>query len=499
MRLMFAVLALSMSVSALAAINVSEVNNKLKASGARWYARSSWVSELSPAQQKRLMGARDVVVNSLDYSEAYNKSMTYESVDWRNMNGVNWLGSVMNQGNCGSCVAFSTIATLEAQTAISMNAPWLRPSFSPQALFACGGGACDMGWYTDSGASHVKSKGVLDNACAPYTMGSDGKDVSCSNFCANQTERTYKHVTGTYKPSGGWGSNSIQAVKDALKKGPLVTSMTVYEDFLAYGGGIYKSTSSKSVGGHAVSLVGYNDAERYWIIRNSWAEEWGEKGFARISWDDKSGIGSSTIGFQINAAPNPIAIIVPAENDYVTGDVKVSTQSLRADDVTIKLMKNGAVVETLQSRHVNKTKSETILNTSHLDNGKYELIATSAKDASKSVIRGFTVSNAVPTMSLSMQPIDVDFSKPIKGRPEFTVVASSSPVVMQKVDFVVTDMNGRRITKRTTDVVLKNMKLGFRTNTIPNGEYYFFFRGYIPAAVKVYTVESNKVKATVAN
>lgn len=485
MRLILSTIVLSLSFSALA--------------DTTWFKRSSWVSELSSAQQKRMMGNRDVVKNNLDYSEAYSKSMTYESVDWRNMNGVNWLGDVMNQGNCGSCVAFSTIATLEAQTAISMKAPWLRPMFSPQALFACGGGKCDQGWYTDSGAATVKSKGVLDNACAPYTMGSDGKDVTCSNFCANQTERTYKNVTGTFRPSGGWGSNSIQAVKDALKKGPLVTSMTVYEDFVTYGGGIYKSTSTKSVGGHAVSLVGYNDAQRYWIIRNSWSDEWGEKGYARISWDDKSGIAASTIGFEINATPNPISIVSPKENDYVSGDMKIATQSLRADDVTIKLMKNGVEVEKLQSRHVNNTNSDTLLQTSHLADGKYELVAVSSKDASKSVIRGFAVVNSVPSMTVSMQPINMDLSKPVSGRHEYKVQVSSSPIMMQKIDFVVTDLSGKQITKRTTDVVLKNMKLGFRTNSIPNGQYYFFFRGFMPAAGRVYTSESSKIKVTVQN
>ena len=496
---MFTALALGMSFASLAAINVSEVQKNIQAQGAQWVAKSTWVSELTPAQQVRLMGNRDVIKNNLDYSSAYSKSATYESVDWRNMNGVNWLGPVMNQGNCGSCVAFATVATLEAQTAISMNAAWLRPMFSPQALFACGGGACEMGWYTDSGAAFVKSKGVVDNACAPYTMGSDGKDVACTNFCAGQAERTTKNVTNTVKPSGGWGSNSVQAVKDALKKGPLVTSMTVYEDFLTYGGGIYKSTSTKSVGGHAVSLVGYNDAERYWIIRNSWTEDWGEKGFARISWDDKSGVGASTIGFQINASPNPISVISPKENDYVSGDVAVQTQSLRADDITVKLMKDGKEVEALQSRHVNSVKAETRFNTAHLTDGKYELLAVSAKDASKSVIRGFTVSNTAPTMSLAFQPIDVDMNQPVKGRPEFNVQATSAPIAMQAIDFVVTDLSGKPITKRRTEVVLKNMKLGFRTNSIPNGQYYFFFRGYLPAAGKVYTVESSKIKVTVAN
>ncbi len=499
MRLIFSTLALAISFSAFAAINISEVNNKINANGSKWTARSNWVSELSADSQKRMMGNRDVIVNTLDYSQAYSKSMTYESVDWRNMNGVNWLGDVMNQGNCGSCVAFSTVATLEAQTAISMKAPWLRPMYSPQALFACGGGKCDQGWFTDNGAAFVKSKGVIDNSCAPYTMGSDGKDVQCANFCANQTDRTYKNVTGTFKPSGGWGSNSIQAVKDALKKGPLVTSMTVYEDFLAYGGGIYKTTTTKTSGGHAVSLVGYNDAERYWIIRNSWSDAWGEKGYARISWDDKSGIGASTIGFQIDVTSNPIAVLSPKENDYVSGEVKVSTQSLRADNVEVKLMKNGAVIETLQSRHVNQLKSETSFNSANLADGRYELMATSAKDASKSVIRGFAVVNSVPSMSISMQPISMDISQPVKGRHEYNVTVSSSPIMMQKIDFVVTDLAGKMITKRTTDVVLKNMKLGFRTNSIPNGQYYFFFRGHMPAAGRVYTTESSKIKVTVAN
>ena len=455
-----------------------------------WTAKSNWVSDLPKEQLQKMLGNKEEVKNNLDYSDAYSKSYTYESVDWRNKDGVNWLGKVMNQGNCGSCVAFATIATLEAQVSISRGITWLRPQFSPEALFACGGGACNRGWFPSSAVSYVKRKGVIDNACAPYTMGSTGKDVSCKQFCNNQAERTFT-IADSYRPTGILSSGSVQKVKEALKKGPLITSMTVYEDFVTYSSGIYKSTSSKSVGGHAVSIVGYNDAERYWIVRNSWGENWGENGFIRISWDDKSGIGSSTLGFEIAPETNSVAITSPEENDYVSGEMKITTQSTNNDSYAVNILKDGKIHQTI-------TGSKKSLNTLGMEDGKYELVAVSEKDSKvKSMVRGFTVSNTKPQMSLSFQSADrTDLTKPVKGRLEFDVTVESSPIQLQKIDFMVTKLDGTLVTSRTTDVVLNKMSIGFRFNGIPNGDYLIFFRGYLPASGKMNTVDSEKIKIT---
>lgn len=476
-----------------AAVNVAEVQRKINATGAQWVAKSNWVSELPANQVKRMLGSQELGNTTLDYSDAYAKGATYETVDWRNMNGVNWLGPVLNQGNCGSCVAFATIGTLEAQISITNGTPWLKPQLSPQALFACGGGSCDRGWMPGPAASYVKSKGVVDNACAPYTMGSDGKDVQCKQFCQNQSARTTKSL-GSSNPSGWFGS--VQKVKEALKKGPLVTTMTVYEDFLTYAGGIYKSVGSHSVGGHAVSIVGYNDQERYWIVRNSWGEDWGEKGFVRVSWDDISGVGGSTVAFTVANQSNTVSVMSPAENDYVSGEMIVQTQAERSEDFSVKLMRNGLEVSTLPAREVANLRMESIIDTASLSDGKYELMAVSNTDASvKSLIRGFTVANSMSTMSLSFQAADgVDLNKPVKDRLEFDVIAQSTPVTMQKVDFMVTKLDGTLVTKRTTDVVMGKMKLGFRFNVVPDGDYLIFFRGTLPAGGKVYTVDSNKIQ-----
>ena len=104
-------------------------------------------------------------------------------VDWRNQNGVNYVSPILNQGNCGSCVAFSTVGTLETQLNVSSGIPGLNPQFSTQALFACGGGACDFGWQPNLAAEFLKSTGVPDEACSPYTEGATGVDVDCSTTC----------------------------------------------------------------------------------------------------------------------------------------------------------------------------------------------------------------------------------------------------------------------------------------------------------------------------
>jgi hypothetical protein len=63
----------------------------------------------------------------------------------------------------------------------------------------------------------------------------------------------------------------------------VLTGFTVYTDFLYYESGIYRHTTGVVEGGHAVAIVGYDDEEQCWIIKNSWGPNWGENGFFRIA------------------------------------------------------------------------------------------------------------------------------------------------------------------------------------------------------------------------
>jgi hypothetical protein len=69
-------------------------------------------------------------------------------------------------------------------------------------------------------------------------------------------------------------------------KGPLVACFTVYDDFFAYNGGIYRHVTGDIAGGHCVSCVGYNDEQQYWICKNSWGASFGENGYFRIGYGE---------------------------------------------------------------------------------------------------------------------------------------------------------------------------------------------------------------------
>ena len=243
-----------------------------------------------------------------------SKAAMPAAFDWRNKDGKNWVSPILNQANCGSCVAFAAVGAMETQLNISSLIPNLNTKLSPQNLFACGGGACEMGWYPESAASYLMKNGVTDEACMPYRSGATGEDVACNSSCADAAQRMYK-ISNYTTPSKA--AANLQAVKAALAKGPLVTTLTVYADFVTYSSGVYKHTTGAALGGHAVSIVGYDDADQAFIIRNSWSEEWGEKGFARVAYTDTSGIGRSTWSYEVPATtgsvvPPPWNVSAPA-------------------------------------------------------------------------------------------------------------------------------------------------------------------------------------------
>ncbi len=474
-------------------VSINSINSLIKKNNGQWVARENAISRMSDYEIKKLLGSIDRPEGNSLYED---RKLSSESFDWRNVNGINWLGPVMNQGNCGSCVAFAAVATLEATYRINSGLIWLTPSFSPQQLFNCGGGYCDLGWRPSNAAKILKSKGIVDAACSPYVSGSTGEDLSCSKItCDNKEERTYKIVDST-TPSF-WGGSAAK-VKEALRKGPLVTTLTVYEDFLVYSSGIYKSVSKKSVGGHAVSLVGFNDQERYWIVRNSWGDDWGEKGFIRVSYDDKSGIADSTWYYKTKIEENYISIQSPADREYVSGvkNIKIALSKPANSEIFIK----GEVDQLgIQACYGQKTNiCELSIDTTNLKDGRYEIYAKSQNQ--KSQVREFLVINHEPQTAISfIGSKSLDLKKPLKGRVEFDIDVKTALVIPQRVSFIVEDSNGKVILKRVTDDVVEQMRLGFRTTNIGNGKYTIYYVAETPYNGKIVSSVSNKEKIEVQN
>lgn len=494
MKKFLALLLIGSAVTASASsVNLTAINTLIKKNHENWIAKENAISNLSDSEIRRLLGSNDRPTGNALFED---RKVSSESIDWRNINGVNWLGPVMNQGNCGSCVAFAAVATLESTYRINSGLVWLLPTFSTQQLFNCGGGACNYGWTPSSAASMLKNKGVADAACVPYESGSTGQDIQCKkNFCENQTERTYK-ITGSTTPSS-WGG-SASKVKEALKKGPLVTTLTVYEDFLVYSSGIYKSVSKKSLGGHAVSLVGFNDQERYWIVRNSWGPDWGEAGFIRVSYDDKSGIADSTWAYQTAPEANYISVKSPMNREYVSGNKLFQIVQSKESATSITVTGESDKVNMTLCSETKLKNCASSIDTTTLKDGRYEVFANSV--SSKAQVREFYIVNHEPTTTISFVPTGyLDLKKPVSGRIEFDIDVKASPVVPQKVSFIVEDETGKVVSKRVTDEVVEQMRLGFRTNSIPNGKYTIYYKAETPFNGSTVTAFSNKELISVQN
>ncbi len=176
-------------------------------------------------------------------------------------------------------MAFGTIATAEGTLRRQRNNPILDVDYSEAQLFYCyarnDDRNCESGWDTESALDYFLNSGVADEACYPYI----GMDQDCSNLCQNSLSRLTR--------ISGWHIlSSISDMKNWIStKGPLVACFTVYEDFYAYKQGIYSHVTGDEQGGHCVSVVGYNDIERYWICKNSWGG-FGEGGFFRIAYGE---------------------------------------------------------------------------------------------------------------------------------------------------------------------------------------------------------------------
>ncbi len=205
-------------------------------------------------------------------------------VDWRNYNGHNYISAVKDQGNCGSCVAFGTGATIDGQMRIDYGGPLGTPKgqqlqdVSEAQFFYCSKTPqdqhnCQTGWYPTSAFAYAHATGLTPESCFPYTAGNQ----AC-NLCKDWQKLLTKVGATT-------SLTSAAAMKEWLAtKGPLDTCFTVYEDFFSYHSGVYRHSSGALAGGHCVCCIGYSNPLQAWLCKNSWGPTWGLGGYFWIGY-----------------------------------------------------------------------------------------------------------------------------------------------------------------------------------------------------------------------
>lgn len=226
--------------------------------------------------------------------------------DWRDVNGISYVSPVRNQGTCGSCYAFASMGALEARVRILTNNT-RRSVFSPQDIVSCSqfSQGCAGGFPYLIAGKYGMDYGAVVESCNPYA-GKDTDKCTTDETCRRVYTYKYSYVGGFFG-----GCSELEMMRALVKKGPLPVGFEVYPDFPSYSGGIYKHvTHTRKFGfdpleltNHAVLLVGYGieNGQKFWIVKNSWGESWGENGYFRIErGNDMCGFESMAVDFDVS-------------------------------------------------------------------------------------------------------------------------------------------------------------------------------------------------------
>jgi len=182
------------------------------------------------------------------------------SVDWRTSGKVS---AIKDQGQCGSCWAFSTTGSLESASAIFGKG---LESFSEQQLVDCstsfGNQGCNGG-LMDYAFEFVIKNGITTEDAYPYKA----VDQDCSQPTGDFKISKYTDVK---KP--GILKKTCPDLINAVALQPVSVGVDA-EEWQFYSGGIF-SDCQKTLD-HGVLAVGY-DTESNWIVKNSWGTSWGE-------------------------------------------------------------------------------------------------------------------------------------------------------------------------------------------------------------------------------
>ena len=202
---------------------------------------------------------------NLELNEDVEVAPVNADIDWR---AKGMVSPVRDQGNCGSCWAFSACGVLESWS-LSKGGNFIA---SPQQLVDCskkyGNQGCNGG-FNYQGLAYVKDHGIESEANYKYL----GHNQGC------------KKDGGDFKIARVPTAKGCTNVANAIQSRPIGVSADA-TNWSRYSSGVF--SNCKRDLNHDILLVGYTS--QYYIIKNSWSASWGEKGFIRLALGNTCGI-----------------------------------------------------------------------------------------------------------------------------------------------------------------------------------------------------------------
>jgi len=223
--------------------------------------------------------------------------------DWVKWQCDQSIGEIRDQAACGSCWAFGAVEAMTDRHCIASKGT-KRPHLSAEDMNSCCD-SCGMGCeggYPSAAWQYWVSQGVVTGGnynkggCFPYSIPNcdhhtTGKYGPCGDIvptpdCSKQCKDGSAWTASKQFGARAYGVSGVTNIMTEIStNGPVEAAFTVYQDFLTYKSGVYKHSTGSMLGGHAVKILGYGTegGQDYWLVANSWNEDWGDKGYFKIA------------------------------------------------------------------------------------------------------------------------------------------------------------------------------------------------------------------------
>ena len=293
------------SLPAAAGNDVAALQKKIDAAGLSWQAGDTWINRLSKEEFKRMLIPLDTMVEQMEQAKnapppalaPMPRGGLPTQFSWRDRGGHNFIAPARNQGECGSCLAFGMLGSIEALYLWRHSIPYADSDLfdlSEQDLIDCPGtiSCAEGGTVFDDHLEYLADPGISMEGCYPY----EAKDGQCRrNQCMDERVKVDGHLRVSRRTPRA--RSEIEAMKAEVYIAPVSVSMMVFDDFQSYSSGVYVvSPDAEIVAGHAVVLVGWDEDQQAWLVKNSWGAKWAYDGHFWIRYGE-SGIGSQGVRF----------------------------------------------------------------------------------------------------------------------------------------------------------------------------------------------------------
>jgi len=221
------------------------------------------------------------------------------------------IAHIRDQSTCGSCWAFGAVEAMSDRLCIASNGTVKEELSAEDMLSCCGmfcGGGCNGG-FPSAAWRFFKAHGLTTETKYPYAFPPCEHHINASHYkpCgpSKPTPKCKKAVIkgAKYHGTSVYSVMSSSIEKEIMMNGPVEAAFTVYQDFLTYKSGVYEHVKGPQLGGHAIKIFGWGvsaEGKKYWLVANSWNEDWGDNGtFKILRGVDHCGIESGVVAGMI--------------------------------------------------------------------------------------------------------------------------------------------------------------------------------------------------------